>query len=260
MKTISIIGGGNMGSAIIERVRQQFKVIVCEPDEKRRNVLRRKYKIAAADLPTAVKRSDVVIIAVKPQDIDSVLECMKPLSGQRLIISIAAGITISYMEKQLGGGVRVVRTMPNMPAQIGEGITAIAGGKFAKPADIKLAQKIFHCLGKTVIVTEDVMDAITAASGSGPAYVFLFTECFMKAAQAIGLTAAQSRDLVYQTLIGSAHLLTKSKDDAALLRAKVTSKGGTTQAAMDVFAAYNIEKMFSDALAAAKQKAGELKK
>src|SRR3989338_7823543 len=120
MKTLSIIGGGNMGTAILERIRKAYKVIVCEDNKERAQLLRRKYKVTCADLETAVKKADIIIIAVKPQDIDGVLERMSVLAGKRLVISIAAGIMTSYLEKKLGVGARVIRTMPNMPAQIGE--------------------------------------------------------------------------------------------------------------------------------------------
>lgn len=249
-----------MGTAILERVHKAYKVMVCEPNKERARFLRRKYKVTTADLATAVKKADIIIIAVKPQDIDGVLESMSALAGKKLVISIAAGITTSYLEKKLGAGVRVIRTMPNMPAQIGEGITAICGGKLVKNADIKLAQKIFSYVGKTIVVDESLIDAVTAVSGSGPAYVFLFVECMMKAAGEIGFDEKSAKELVYQTLLGSAHLLTQSKDSAAELRAKVTSKGGTTQAATDVFTAHNIEKTFIEALQAAKTRAGELAK
>ncbi|OGX08555.1 MAG: pyrroline-5-carboxylate reductase [Omnitrophica WOR_2 bacterium GWA2_47_8] len=261
MKKIAIIGGGNMGAAIFSRVRGEFSVCVCEASAERQSFLKRNFKIKTEDIKSAVKKSDVIILAVKPQDFDPVLNEIRPfISSKKLVISIAAGVTSIYIEEQLGEGARVIRTMPNMPAQISEGITAIAGGKLAKPADIKLAQTIFNCVGKTITVEENLIDAITAVSGSGPAYVFLFVECLMKAAQALGLNEAQSRELVYSTLAGSAHLLERSRDDAATLRSKVTSKGGTTQAAMDVFTQYNIEKIFQEALSAAQKRAKELSK
>ncbi len=249
-----------MGTAILERVAKAYKVIVCEENTERAQFLRRKYKVTCADFETAVKKADIIIIAVKPQDIDGVLECMSAWAGKKLVISIAAGITTPYLEKKLGAGARVIRTMPNMPAQIGEGITAVCGGKSVKSADIKLAQRIFNCVGKTIIVEESLIDAVTAVSGSGPAYVFLFVECLMRAAGSFGFDEKTAKELVYQTLLGSAHLLAQSKDSAAELRAKVTSKGGTTQAAADVFTAHNIEKVFIEALEAAKKRAGELAK
>jgi pyrroline-5-carboxylate reductase len=259
MKTVGIIGGGNMGSAIISRINKTFKVIVSEQDEKRAAELKRKFKVALKDIPELVAASNAILIAVKPQDIDAVLLAIKKAGGkEKLIISIAAGITTAYLEKYLGKETRVVRTMPNMPAMIGEGMTAVAEGKYTKVSDIKFALEIFDNIGKTVVVGEQWIDAITAVSGSGPAYVFLFAECLIKAAVALGLDEKDSQALVKQTLLGSIHLLDKSKDDAATLRAKVTSKGGTTQAAMDVLMGLNIEKIFQDALIAARNRAREL--
>ena len=124
---------------------------------------------------------------------------------------------------------RVVRAMPNMPALIGEGITGICAGRFAKSADLKLAQSILSAIGQTVIVKESMIDAVTAVSGSGPAYVFLFVEQWINAAIKLGFDRSQAKQLVYKTLLGSAHLLEQSQFEAADLRVKVTSKGGTTQ-------------------------------
>ena len=223
--------------------------------------MRKKFKVSLKDLPALIEASDIILIAVKPQDVDSVVLTMKNTGVKsKLVISIAAGITTSYLEKYLGRESRVIRTMPNMPAMIGEGMTAIAKGHHAKNSDVSVALKIFAEIGKTLVVEERWMDAITAVSGSGPAYVFLFAECLMKSAQALGLDLETSEALVKQTLLGSVHLLDQDKDDAATLRAKVTSKGGTTQAAMDVFTANNIEKIFEAALTAACHRANKLAK
>ena len=177
-----------------------------------------------------------------------------------LVISIAAGITISYLEKKLGKKARVIRTMPNLPAQIGEGITAIARGSLAKAGDVKTAVNIFSCVGETAVVNEDLIDAVTAVSGSGPAYVFHFVENLMKASQALGLNKELSAKLVTQTLLGSAHLLAQSKEDAGRLREKVASKGGTTQAALNVLKKQRVGTAFKKALAAAQKRAKELSK
>ncbi len=250
-----------MGTAILAGIRRKFSVKVCEADLERSAFLKSTFKITTQNLETAVKAADVVLLAVKPQDFVKVLNDLRPLvNSKKFIISIAAGISTNYIEKQLGGNIRVIRAMPNMPAQIGEGITAACAGRFAKEVDIRLAVEIFNHIGKTIVVEEYLMDAITAVSGSGPAYVFLFVECLVKAAQTLGLNENQSKELVLKTLTGSVHLLEKSKDDAATLRSKVTSKGGTTQAAMDVFLNQNIEKMFEEALSAAKRRAEELMK
>jgi len=260
MKTkIGIIGGGNMGGAIIGGIHKNYAVAVCEQDKKRCAALKRKYKVTVGDLKTVVEESQMIILAVKPQSFDAVLREIRPLfSKNKLIISIAAGITCHYIEKRLGGKARVVRAMPNLPAQVGQGMTGICLGKAAARSDLILACQLFGCIGKTVVVEEKWMDAITAASGSGPAYVFLFIECLNKAVRSLGLDEALSRELVLQTIRGSLDLLDHQKEDAAVLRARVTSKGGTTQAAMDVFKKNNTEKIFKDALKAAKKRAREL--
>ncbi|MBL8014307.1 MAG: pyrroline-5-carboxylate reductase, partial [Candidatus Omnitrophica bacterium] len=234
MKTLGLIGGGNMGEALIVGAKNKFKVLVYEVNPDRQKYLKNKYKVACVDLNKLVISSEFIVLAIKPQDFPPVLD---QLAGhdlkKKVVISIAAGITVSFIEQRLIQKAKVVRTMPNMPALIGEGITAVCKGKYATLADLKQVCTILAGIGQTLIVKEDMMDAITAVSGSGPAYIFLFVECMIRASQNLGLTAAQSKDLVYQTLTGSAHLLGKSQDDAMALRAKVTSRGGTTQAATD---------------------------
>jgi pyrroline-5-carboxylate reductase len=261
MKTIGLIGAGNMGEALINGSRKNYKVLICEASAERVHYLKSKYKISAVDLKTLVAKSDVIVLAIKPQDLSAVLD---QLAGQslkgKLIVSIAAGITVSFIEQRLIQKAKVIRTMPNMPALIGEGITAVCKGRWSTEKDVKDVCGMLKGIGETLVVKEELMDAITAVSGSGPAYVFLFVECMIKAAQNLGLTPAQSKELVYKTLTGSAHLLEKADDDAATLRAKVTSKGGTTQAATDVFMARQIEKIFNDALVAARNRAKELAK
>jgi pyrroline-5-carboxylate reductase len=258
---ISIIGGGNMGEAILKGIRRKFSVSVCELNSKRCRVLKTKYKVLAGNLKDVVKSAQVVILAVKPQNINEVLiPLSEVIESRQLVISIAAGMTSNYIQKRLGAKIKVVRTMPNMPAQIGEGITAVSKGRYATAADVRLACRILNCVGETIVVKERQIDAITAVSGSGPAYVFLFVECLIQAARKLGLKESQAKALVYQTLMGSARLLTRQSDDAATLRAKVTSKGGTTQAAMDVFARRKIDKIIEEALRAAKRRAKELER
>ena len=145
-----------------------------------------------------------------------------------------------------------------MPAQIGEGMTAICKGKYATPKDVQQACNIFDLVGETVVVQEKLLDAVTAVSGSGPAYVFLFAEMLMKASMALGLSCPLSAQLVEKTLLGSVHQLTQLKEDSSLLRAKVTSKGGTTEAAMKVLFQRKIDQLFIAALKAAKKRAGQL--
>lgn len=259
MYKIGVIGGGNMGEAIIASSLKHFFVHVSEKDIKRREYLHLHYKLVPYDLARLVQISDVIILAVKPQDIDGVLKELNTIiQKETLVISIAAGITTSYIKNILGKNARVVRTMPNMPALINQGITAVCGGDNAKKEDIDLACKIFNNLGKTVVVKEESIDAITAVSGSGPAYVFLFMECMVEAAKSLGLDEKLSSELVKQTFAGSVNLLIKKGVEPKELRAKVTSKKGTTQAALDVFAKKNINEIIEKALKAAQRRAKAL--
>ena len=258
MHKIGIIGGGNMGEAIIGSVRKKYSVSVAERDSVRSKYLRAKYKVKVMDLPALISSSDILIIAVKPQDIETLLKEIYSFIGKKLIISIAAGITTSYIEKILGKKIKVIRAMPNMPAMIGEGITAVSAGKYSRDADIDIARNIFDCLGKTVVVKENLMDAVTAVSGSGQAYVFFFLECMMKSARALGLAEDLCQELVTTTFLGSIHLLEKQNIDPGILRAKVTSKGGTTQAALEVFEKNHFADIMTQALKAAQKRAAEL--
>lgn len=256
---IAIIGCGNMGTSILEGIYRNSKVMVCESDLEKKKFLKRKYKVTACDLKTAIDNSNIIILAIKPQIFPEILEAIKMFDiKDKLFVSIAAGITTSYVEKAFGNKVRVVRTMPNLPVQVKQGVTAICEGKHSNKKDISLVKDIFKEIGNTVIVEEKMMDAVTAVSGSGPAYVFLFVECMVKAARSLGLDESASKELTLQTLKGSLSLLENTNEEASVLRAKVTSKGGTTQAALEVFAKGKFEKTFKMALSAAMKRAKEL--
>lgn len=252
-----------MGEAIIKGLVEKKlftpnRILVCEADIKRAQNLNNRYRIDIGDLTTVIAQSSMVILAVKPQDMENVLS--RITEHDKLFISIAAGLTTQFFEKRLGEKPRVVRAMPNMPALITEGITAICAGRNATTADMKAAQSILETIGQVVIVKESMMDAVTAVSGSGPAYVFLLVEQWINAAVKLGFAPLQAKQLVYKTLLGSAHLLEQSPFDASELRAKVTSKGGTTQAAMDVFSKGKFDQLMHRALLAAKKRAKELAK
>jgi len=255
---LGIIGAGNMGGAILESVYRQHTVLICEADKRRASRLVKAFKVKSRDLPTVARESDALLLAVKPQSFGALLPEVRPfVRKNQLIISIAAGITTKAIERQLGA-VKVIRCMPNMPAQIGEGVTALCKGKNATAADLKKAAGILKNVGRTVEVKESLMDAVTAVSGSGPAYVFLFAELMQKAAVDLGLTKKQARELVIQTLSGSAAQLQKTNEDAGRLREKVTSKGGTTAAALKVFSSLGLEKIVKRALKAAAKRSKEL--
>lgn len=261
MLTIGIIGGGNMGSAILSRIRNHFRVAVWEKDPQRRAWLRRRFPTALQDLNSLVASAQVLVLAVKPQDFDALLrEVKETISTRSMVVSIAAGITTRYIEKRLSSGIRVIRTMPNLPVLVGQGITAICKGRYARDRDVQLACRILNHMGQTVVVPEGWLDAVTVVSGSGPGYVFLFVECLEKAACQLGLKPEVAQKLIKATLMGSAQLYMQQKELAATLRSKVTSQGGTTEAAMRVFFKRKIDQIFRDALWAAHRRAKELSK
>lgn len=259
MKRLGIIGGGNMGEAIIAHVLKHFKITVSEKEKGRQRYLKKKYQLPSESIAAAAGVSEAIILAIKPQDTAEVLDELKGhLDNDKLVISIAAGVTTRYIEQTLGQRPRVIRTMPNMPAMVAKGVTAICKGRYAHRNDIRLTQRIFSHLGKTIVVSENLLDTITAVSGSGPAYVFLFMEYLTKAAQALGLNEKVAKELVMETFSGSVHLIQEKNLEPALLRAKVTSKGGTTQAAIEVFRQKGLKQIIQQALTAAQKRAKAL--
>ncbi len=258
-KTIGIIGGGNMGTALIQALHKRYRVGVCETDPRRRTALAQKFNVKAQDLQALVHENEIIILAVKPQAMEDVLKEIKDIKG-KLFISIAAGLTTRFFAKRLAKDASIIRTMPNMPAQIGEGITAICRGPNATTKDIAIASEILGRVGEVVVVDERDMDAVTALSGSGPAYVFLFIECLQKSAKVLGLKQDLADPLIRKTLFGSLKQWQLLKEDPSELRKKVTSKGGTTGAAMKIFLSKKIDHIFQLALVAAKRRAKTLSK
>ena len=259
MKSIGIVGGGNMGEAILASCQKYFRVYVSEKSLERQRSLTKKYRVKIDKVSDLAVKCSVIILAVKPQDFDEALVALKPfVSKQHLIISVAAGITTNYIEKKIGNRVRVVRTMPNLPAVVQKAVTALAKGRFAKAQDLRIASTVFDRLGKTLIVEEGLVDMVTATSGSGPGYVFFLMEQMIEAAQKIGLSEKVAAHLVIETFAGSAHLLKTVYESPAALRAKVTSKGGTTHAAVEVFKKHKMGKIFVKAFQAAVKRAKQL--
>jgi pyrroline-5-carboxylate reductase len=240
-KKIGIIGCGNMGEALLSRiagvVEKSTSIMVSEFDAARRNYLQDKYRmIIETDNNEVVKFSDVIIIAVKPKDFESLLknEICCGVSDKKLVISIAAGVTTKYIEGILGKEIPVIRAMPNMAALIGHAVSSLSAGSSARPAHMALAKEIFSLIGDVVEVDEELVDAVTAVSGSGPAYFFYFIESLYEAAEELRLPEEAARKLVLKTALGSVRLLHDLKEDPAALRKKVTSRGGTTEAAFKV--------------------------
>ena len=202
--------------------------------------------------------SDVVIVAVKPQDIDEVLHEIKLGLGKnskKIIVSIAAGISTRYIEKRLVRPVAVIRAMPNMPVCVGKGITALSKGVLAKRNDLLLAQQLFEALGAVIIVQESLMDAVTAVSGSGPAYVYYFIQSLVSAAKKQRLSQEAAMALVLHTIIGSVLMMAEQHvTDCDALIKRIASKGGTTQAALEVLRKKQFKNIIEQAVAQARKK------
>ncbi len=255
IKRIGIIGAGNMGEALIARIGMAKKIIASERDKERMKYIKKNYKIDIGDDNRhVVECTDLIILAVKPKDIDEVLYEIRPLLKNKLLVSIAAGISTSQLEKIIGE-VRVVRVMPNLACLVGFGISAISKGRFAAKDDINLVKRLFNLVGDVVIVKETLIDSITAVSGSGPAYYFLITEYLKNAGLQIGLNKKLAEQLAISTLYSSGRLIRETGALPIELIQRVASKGGTTEAALAVFKKEGLEEIILRAVKAARDRA-----
>jgi pyrroline-5-carboxylate reductase len=254
-----IVGGGNMGAALLGGLlaagRDPATLAVTEAVPARRDELASTYAgvTVTADVPAAAG----AVIAVKPPDVPAVTAATVA-AGARRILSIAAGVSIATIEAAAGPGVAVVRAMPNTPALVGAGASAIAGGASAEVADLAWASEVLGAVGTVDVVTEGQLDAVTALTGSGPAYVFLVAEALIDAAVAAGLARPLAARMTTQLLVGSAALLAE-RGDAPALRAMVTSPGGTTAAGLAELERHAVRAAFADAVAAAARRSVELR-
>ncbi|WP_371324239.1 pyrroline-5-carboxylate reductase [Dechloromonas sp. ZY10] len=242
---ILFLGGGNMANALIGgMVKQGFAatdIHVIDPSPEQRERLRTTYTVNChADAKSAPAVPDVLVLAVKPQQMK---DAVAPLAGQlaaserqTLVISIAAGLDMAALSRWLGGHRKIVRCMPNTPALIGAGITGLCALPEVTGSEREIADRVLKAVGTTVWTEEDKIDAVTAVSGSGPAYVFLFIEALQQAAAEFGFTPEQGRQLAIETVQGAAALAAQSEEPASILRERVTSKGGTTEAALKTMA------------------------
>jgi pyrroline-5-carboxylate reductase len=238
---IAFIGGGNMAAALIgglvKRGIAPADLYALDPSEEARTRLERQHRVRVGSAPDATLSDyDAIVIAVKPQVMKRAVESLAPWLRAQLIISIAAGIRGADIARWLNGYKRIVRTMPNTPALIGMGVTGVAALPGVDDAGRSLAERVLHAVGDVVWCDDEAkIDAVTAISGSGPAYVFYFIEAMERAAQELGLDAAQGRALAVATFTGAAQLAAQSGEPASVLRERVTSKGGTTAAALASF-------------------------
>lgn len=259
---IAFVGGGNMAAALIGGLAQAgggHDIEVLEIDAGRGRELQARFGVQAHGAAGAwLGPAEIVVLAVKPQQMRAAVDAIRPHLARPLVLSIAAGVRASTLARWLGSDV-VVRTMPNTPALIGAGITGAAALPGVSAAQRAAAELVLRAVGEVVwFDDESMLDPVTAVSGSGPAYVFFFIEAMQQAAREMGLTEAQSRSLSVQTFLGAARLAAASDEPAAVLRERVTSKGGTTAAALQCFEADRVKTAIVRALHAANARAREL--
>ncbi len=265
-RSIAFIGGGNMARSLIggliARGHAASSIHVSEPHAELRDALARDFAVNTySGNSQAAGQAAVWVFAVKPQVMKTVCEDLAQTAQaqQPLVISIAAGITSGQLERWLGGALAVVRTMPNTPALLGAGATGMFANGKASTSQRHIAEGLLQAAGLTVWIDDEArMDAVTALSGSGPAYVFLLAEAMQAAGQAQGLPPEAARVLALQTIFGAARMLNESGEPAALLRQRVTSPGGTTQAALETFEAGGFRSLVEQAIAAATRRGREL--
>lgn len=269
MTRIAFIGGGNIGEALMSGLvgngEQGDKpdIVVFDPSTERVDVLRERYGVIPADnAAEATSDADIVVIAVKPYIVGPVLDEISSTIDNNdtdtIVVSVAAGVSLASMESSLVAGVAVVRVMPNTPMLVGKGMSAIAGGRFASAEQVEAVRELFATVGSAVAVAEKDIDAVTAVSGSGPAYLFLVGEAMTDAGVQLGLTRDVAQQLAVATIEGAATMMAQGDLDPVQLRANVTSPGGTTAAATRTLEENGIRAAFFRAMQACADKSQEL--
>ena len=255
-----------MGEAILkgllDNVLTAQDIICVDKSQESLDRIAKAYQVVCSAEISAIKDCDVVLLAVKPQNMDEVLPLLgKVITEKTLIISIAVGITSSFIVKNLGiDKASVVRAMPNTPALVGKGVTGLAKGEFATDNQLTIAKNLMEAVGQVVVVNENQIDIVAAASGSGPAYYFYVTELLIEAAVSHGLSRDVAQVLVENTFVGSSALFENSDDDVVELRKKVTSPKGTTQSAIEFLESKDLKSIWQNALGAAIKRAEEISK
>jgi pyrroline-5-carboxylate reductase len=285
MARIAIIGGGHIGEALLSGLlragRQTKDLVVAEKDPGRAKELAEKYSVQVSSVRDAAENAAYVIVAVKPGDVEGVVGQLAEAvsradndSVEQVFVTVAAGVTTAYYQSKLPAGAPVIRVMPNAPMVVGGGVSAVAAGSFSTAEQLKDVVSIFDAVGGVLTVPESQLDAVTALSGSGPAYFFLMVEALIDAGVAEGLSRSVATDLVSQTMAGSAAMLLESLDrqqadgaqamgagidtSAAQLRATVTSPGGTTAAGLRELERGGLRAAVANAVSAAKTRSEQL--
>jgi len=263
VSVLAIIGTGVMGETLLAGLLRAgwhpTELVGADRRETRRHELEGRYGVRTATNADAAAAADTVVIVVKPQDIAEVLpELAGHLKPGTLVVSLCAGVTTAQLEEGLPAGTPVVRVMPNTPAQVSEGMAAVSAGEHASPADLDRAVRIMSAVGKAVVVPERYQDAVTAISGSGPAYLFFVVEAMIDAGVMLGLPRDTATLLVNQTMYGSAKLLIESGEHPNVLRERVTSPAGTTAAALRQLEERSVKAAFIAAMEAARDRSAAM--
>jgi pyrroline-5-carboxylate reductase len=263
MTTIAVLGAGKIGEALLSGLlsggRAPEQLLFTERYAERAAALSKQYGVRAVDVPTAAAEADVLVVAVKPQDIAPVLASLAPVvTTKHLIVSLCAGLPTSLYERSLPKGVPVVRVMPNTPMLVGQAMSAISPGKHASPEHLGTVEEILSTVGEVIRVPEAQQDAVTALSGSGPAYFFFLVEAMTDAGILLGLPRQVAYDLIVQTAIGSAVMLRDSGEHPVKLREAVTSPAGTTISAIRELENHGVRAALLAALEAARDRARQI--
>jgi pyrroline-5-carboxylate reductase len=263
MSQTAILGAGVMGetllSGLVRAGRRVDNLLIGEKRPERGRELEERYGVTVHTNVEATRKADTVAIVVKPQDMDDLLSEIAPeLRPGQLVVSLAAGITTAFIEARVPEGVAVVRVMPNTPALVDEGMAAISPGSRCDDGHLAEAESLMASTGKVMRIPERQMDAVTAISGSGPAYLFFVVESMIEAGVHLGLPRATATELVVQTVVGSAHMLRETGTHPAVLREQVTSPGGTTAAALRELEIHKVRAAFLAAMEAARDRSRAL--
>jgi pyrroline-5-carboxylate reductase len=265
MSVIAVLGAGKIGEALLSGLlhggTSAEELVFTERYPERAAELTNRYGVHEVTVADAAKRADVLVVAVKPQDIDPVLDELAPLLGpESLVVSLCAGLPTALYERRLAAGVPVVRVMPNTPMLVGEAMSAISPGKHATPEHLAIVEDLLTHVGKVVRVPESQQDAVTALSGSGPAYFFYLVEAMIDGGILLGLPRALAGQLIIQSAVGAAKMLAESDEHPVILREAVTSPAGTTINAIRELENHGVRAALLAAIEAARDRSVELGK
>jgi len=263
MSVVAVIGAGVMGETLVSGLmragRRAEELLLTERRPERAAELRERYGVEVVSNSVAAQKADTLLLVVKPQDMAEVLQELAPhVSAHTLVVSLAAGITTGFVESHLPDDVPVIRVMPNTPALVDEGMSAISRGSHCDEVHLAEAETLLSAVGRVLRVPEKQQDAVTAISGSGPAYIFFVVEAMIEAGVHLGLPRSTATELVLQTVVGSAKLLRETGEHPVVLRERVTSPGGTTAAAVRELEDHKVRAAFLTAMEAARNRSRAL--